>query len=110
MQNLGSYSVDIILDNDEVGFGSTEYIVFRAIDGVSNSDYLYYLICSPLVRNPAIKSMVGSSGRQRVQTDVIANLEIEIPPLSEQKKIGALLKSIDDKIAINNAINNNLAA
>ena len=97
-----------ILDNDEVGFGSTEYIVFRAIDGVSNSDYLYYLICSPLVRNPAIKSMVGSSGRQRVQTDVIANLEIEIPPLSEQKKIGALLKSIDDKIAINNAINNNL--
>ena len=97
-----------VLSNDEVGFGSTEYIVFRAIDGVSDADFLYYLICSPLVRNPAIKSMVGSSGRQRVQTDVVANLDIELPPLEEQRKIGELLKTFDDKIKLNNAINNNL--
>lgn len=97
-----------ILSNDEIGFGSTEYIVFRAIDGVSDADFLYYLICSPLVRNPAIKSMVGSSGRQRVQTDVVANLGIELPPLEEQRKIGELLKTFDDKIKLNNEINNNL--
>ena len=99
-----------VLSDGEVGFGSTEYIVFRAIDGVSDADFLYYLICSPLVRNPAIKSMVGSSGRQRVQTDVVANLDIELPPIEEQRKIGSLLKAIDDKIQLNNAINNNLAA
>ena len=97
-----------VLKDGEVGFGSTEYIVFRAIDGVSDADFLYYLICSPLVRNPAIKSMVGSSGRQRVQTDVVANLDIELPPIEEQRKIGGLLKTIDDKIELNNAINNNL--
>lgn len=97
-----------ILNNDEIGFGSTEYIVFRAIDGVSDADFLYYLMCSPLVRNPAIKSMVGSSGRQRVQTDVVANLDIELPPLEEQRKIGELLKTFDDKIKLNNEINNNL--
>ena len=97
-----------ILDNDEIGFGSTEYIVFRAIDGVSDADFLYYLICSPLVRNSAIKSMVGSSGRQRVQTDVVANLDIELPPIEEQRKIGGLLKTFDDKIKLNNEINNNL--
>ena len=97
-----------ILNNDEIGFGSTEYIVFRAIDGVSDADFLYYLICSPLVRNPAIKSMVGSSGRQRVQTDVVANLDIELPPIEEQRKIGGLLRTFDDKIKLNNEINNNL--
>ena len=97
-----------ILNNDEIGFGSTEYIVFRAIDGVSDADFLYYLICSPLVRNPAIKSMVGSSGRQRVQTDVVANLYIELPPIEEQRKIGGVLKTFDDKIKLNNEINNNL--
>lgn len=97
-----------VLSDDEVGFGSTEYIVFRAIDGVSDADFLYYLICSPLVRNPAIKSMVGSSGRQRVQTDVVASLNIEIPPFEEQRKIGGLLKVLDDKIELNNQINNNL--
>lgn len=97
-----------VLNDDEVGFGSTEYIVFRAINGVSDSDFLYYMICSPVVRNPAIKSMVGSSGRQRVQTDVVANLDIELPHIEEQRKIGSVLRLLDDKIAINNEINNNL--
>ena len=97
-----------ILDTEEVGFGSTEYIVFRAIDGVTDEDYLYYLVCSPIVRDIAIKSMVGSSGRQRVQTDVVKGIEIELPTLDEQRKIGSLLKSLDDKIAVNNKINENL--
>lgn len=97
-----------ILNDEEVGFGSIEYIVFRAKEGITDKDYLYYLVCSPEVREPAIKSMVGSSGRQRVQTDVVKNLEIEIPPLTEQEKIGSILKLIDDKIALNDSINKNL--
>ncbi len=97
-----------ILDSNEVGFGSTEYIVFRAKKNLTTPDFVYYLICSSFVRDPAIKSMVGSSGRQRVQTDVIANLDIYFPKLSDQVKIAGVLKSLDDKIALNNAINNNL--
>lgn len=97
-----------ILNDGEVGFGSTEYIVFRAKEGIANKDYLYYLVCSPEVREPAIKSMVGSSGRQRVQTDVVKNLEIDVPPLVDQEKIGSFLKSFDDKIALNDRINKNL--
>ena len=97
-----------ILNDGEVGFGSTEYIVFRAKEGIADKDYLYYLVCSPEVRELAIKSMVGSSGRQRVQTDVVKNLEIDVPPLVEQEKIGSFLKLFDDKIALNDKINNNL--
>ena len=98
-----------ILDNDEVGFGSTEYIVFRALKE-TDEDYLYYLITSPSVREPAIKSMVGSSGRQRVQIDVVKNLELSIPPYDVQRRIGSMLKTIDDKIQLNTKINENLAA
>lgn len=98
-----------ILNDGEVGFGSTEYIVFRAKEGIADKDYLYYLVCSPEVREPAIKSMVGSSGRQRVQTDVVKNLEIDVPSLVEQEKIGSFLKAFDDKIALNDRINKNLA-
>lgn len=97
-----------ILDDNEVGFGSTEYIVFRAREGLTTPDFVYYLVNSPLVRNPAIKSMVGSSGRQRVQTDVVGNLEICFPTIPEQVKIASILKSLDDKIALNNKINCNL--
>lgn len=95
------------LNDGEIGFGSTEYIVFRAKDGV-DPNYLYYLICSSLVRDPAIKSMVGSSGRQRVQTNVVANLQVSVPDLEEQIKIGGLLKALDDKIQLNTQINKNL--
>lgn len=97
-----------ILEEGEIGFGSTEFIVFRAKENIADEDYLYYLVCSPLVRDPAIKSMVGSSGRQRVQTDVVQNLEIDVPDLDTQRRIGGLLKSLDNKIAVNNAINTNL--
>lgn len=99
-----------ILEKGEIGFGSTEYIVFRAKPEVADEDYLYYLVCSPLVRETAIKSMVGSSGRQRVQTDVMQNLIIDVPDFTIQKKIGSVLKMFDDKIALNNKINENLSA
>ncbi len=97
-----------VLDEDEVGVGSTEYIVFRARRGITDENYVYYLVCSPLIRDVAIKSMVGSSGRQRVQTDVVENIEINLPDFAEQQKIGDILKSLDDKIALNKRINNNL--
>lgn len=97
-----------ILDENEIGFGSTEYIVFRAKEEVTDPDYVYYLVCSSNIREVAIKSMVGSSGRQRVQTDVVQNIEIEMPIFDEQVKIASILKSFDDKITLNNAINDNL--
>lgn len=96
------------LDNGEVGFGSTEYIVFRSIEGVTDSKFVYYFVTSPWFRNIAIKSMVGSSGRQRVQQSVLENLEVNIPPLEEQKRIAAILGSLDDKIELNRRINANL--
>ena len=108
LENGKTAKVDI-LDDSEVGFGSTEYIVFRAKEDV-DEDFLYYLVCSSIVREPAIKSMVGSSGRQRVQTDVVQNLDIAVPPYEEQCLIGGILKNLDDKIKINNKINENLAA
>ena len=97
-----------VLETGEVGFGSTEYIVFRAKDGC-DPDFLYYLVTSPIVREPAIKSMVGSSGRQRVQTDVLQKLLVKVPDLEAQKAISEILKSLDDKINANRKINDNLA-
>lgn len=97
-----------ILEENEVGFGSTEYIVFRAKKEIADADYVFYLVRSPIVRDTAIKSMVGSSGRQRVQIGVIQDMEVPFPDLTTQRKIASILKNLDDKIMINNRINNNL--
>lgn len=66
------------LDGDEVGFGSTEYIVMRPRQ-VTLTEYTYFLARSNVFRAYAIQSMVGTSGRQRVQNDSIAAYEIAIP-------------------------------
>lgn len=97
-----------ILDEGEVAFGSTEFIVMRAKIGISDPQYIYYLATSPEFRNVAIKSMVGSSGRQRVQLKVLEDLELCVPPLEEQRKIGRILAEYDDKIVLNKKINDNL--
>lgn len=99
-----------ILDDGEVGFGSTEYIVFRNIEGVTDSKFVYYFVTSPWFREIAIKSMVGSSGRQRVQQSVLENLEVNLPSLDEQRRIAGILGSLDDKIELNRRINANLEA
>ena len=108
LENGKTAKVDV-LDDNEVGFGSTEYIVFRAKEG-NDPNFVYYLVTSPEVREPAIKSMVGSSGRQRVQTDVVKGLKVKVPELREQQAIASVLKVLDDKIATNIRINDNLTA
>ncbi|WP_088742134.1 restriction endonuclease subunit S [Streptococcus mutans] len=94
-----------LLDKNEVGFGSTEFIVARAKESISDENFVYYLMLNPSIREVAIKSMVGTSGRQRVQLDVVKNHEILCPPLEEQIQIGKILSVIDDKIENNKKIN-----
>lgn len=107
LENGKTAFVDILADG-EVAFGSTEFIVMRAREGMSDPQFVYYLATSPVFRNVAIKSMVGSSGRQRVQQGVLDELELTVPPIDEQQKIGAFLAMLDKRIEINLKINDNL--
>ena len=97
-----------ILDQGELAFGSTEFLVLREKAEISNSKYIFYLSLSPTVKELAIKSMVGSSGRQRVQNDVFKNIRIPLPHLKEQEAIANTLSVLDDKIENNNKIAKNL--
>jgi type I restriction enzyme S subunit len=99
-----------LLDDGEVGFGSTEYIVLREKPGVSDKQFLYYFSISPTFREVAILSMTGSSGRQRVQTEVVEKHLFDIPTLPEQKAIAAILSSLDDKINLLHRQNKTLEA
>ena len=84
-----------------VGFGSTEFFVFRGKDGVSDSDFVYYLSRTDTIRDPAVKSMVGASGRQRADKSVVDNVQVLAPLLSQQKQIADVLSTYDDLIENN---------
>ncbi|CAM1350892.1 restriction endonuclease subunit S [Tenacibaculum ascidiaceicola] len=90
------------------GFGSTEFLVFRGKENISDNDFVYYLSREPFVRQFAESNMIGTSGRQRIAKEAFQNLKLELPPLPEQKAIANILSVIDDKIENNLAINKTL--
>ncbi|MCG1265146.1 restriction endonuclease subunit S [Staphylococcus epidermidis] len=107
LENGKTAYVDI-LEDDEIAFGSTEFFVLRPIDNKLDSQFLYYLFRTKKVREIIIKSMTGTSGRQRAQKDSILEYECEVPTIEYQRKIAIILKNLDDKIEINKKIITNL--
>ena len=97
------------LQEDEIGFGSTEFIVLRAKENIDER-FLYYLSISPEFRKQAISLMEGTSGRKRVNENALKLSDFLIPDFEEQKKIANILSAIDDKISLNNQINQELEA
>jgi len=83
---------------NKVGFGSSEYYVFRGNPGVSDTEFVYYLSRWDDVREHAEINLDGTSGRQRVPKACFDDLVIHMPPLSEQTAIASILSSLDNKI------------
>lgn len=95
---------------DGIGFGSTEFHVLRGREGVSDTDFVYYLSRWDEVRVHAEHSLEGSSGRQRVPKEAFDNLYLILPSLDEQHQIASILSSLDDKIDLLNRENATLEA
>lgn len=68
-------------------------------------DFLYYLLC-----NTNITSAVTGAVQMKVSQKNLLNIELPLPPLETQRRIAAILSSLDDKIENNNCINRNLEA
>lgn len=81
-----------------IGFGSTEFLVFRSKGNVSDNDFVFYLSRWDEVRGYAESRFEGTSGRQRVPKNCFNNLFLNLPPLPEQTAIAEVLSSLDDKI------------
>ncbi|MRT35562.1 restriction endonuclease subunit S [Xylella fastidiosa subsp. multiplex] len=97
------------LPNNAVGHGSTEFIVMAAKDS-SDEDFVYYVARHPEFRAYAQGRMEGTSGRQRVSWQAIADYEIPDFSSLERNRIGSVLSSIDNLIANNRRVNQVLEA
>lgn len=87
--------------NNHFAHGSTEFIIIRGRNGITDNSFAYYLTKWEVVLNFCISQMTGSSGRQRVPISALSHLKVSIPSLHEQKAISCILGSIDDKIELN---------
>ncbi len=73
-----------------------------------NHDYLYYYLIQQDVRYNLAASADGSANQANISPSQIKSIEINLPPLEEQKAIANILSTIDNKIEVNNQINKTL--
>lgn len=83
------------------------WISDNAIVGkVNDGNDFYY--CYYLLKRLNLNSRHVGSGQPLMTQEILNNIEINICDYETQRKIGKILKNIDDKVKINNKINNNL--
>ena len=93
---------------DKCGGCSSDVLCLRAISGIDKT-YLYYLLSQDSFFEHVMSGAKGSK-MPRGDKSQIMNWVVDILDIGEQKRIGSFLKSIDDKIVLNNRINHNLMA
>lgn len=98
---VGVYCGSVFLVKDEcwVSDNAIKAICYDNMD----LSYLYYLLSSLYLN----ERRIGTSQPLLTQ-NILNNIEVDVPTLDKQKKIASVLESLDEKIRLNNEINNNL--
>lgn len=77
----------------------------RANESIIDTDYLYYLVKLKVVE---LKHNSHGSVFDTITRDTFNGIEVDIPSKPTQRQIGRLLSKLDEKIELNDKINNNL--
>jgi type I restriction enzyme S subunit len=107
LENGKAAYVDYLADG-EVGWGSTEFIVLRATPPLPKP-LAYLLTRQQDFRKHAIRSMTGTSGRQRAQETAIGQYRIAVADTSIYSALGEFLGAFFAKIKSNANENKTLA-
>jgi type I restriction enzyme S subunit len=81
-----------------IGFGSTEFHVFRSTGAVL-PDYLFHFLRQETFRKSAEAEMTGSVGQKRVPAEFLLGVTLPIPPLDEQRRIVAAVERLLERVA-----------
>jgi type I restriction enzyme S subunit len=79
----------------------------RPITNLTHPQYMRYWFRSDKFRN-YINSTVSMTTRANLNMSILSSIKVDLPNLDKQKAIANILASLDDKIELNNKINQNL--
>lgn len=96
LENGKTGYVQFLSDEDAVAFGSTEFIVMRERE--LTREMIYLLARSEALRDHAIKSMSGATGRQRVQERCFDTFFVAVPPPSLRDRFSACVRPIFEAV------------
>lgn len=105
----GKTGLITLLEEDEIGFGSTEFIVLRGKNMIL-SCFGAFLSRSELFRKYAIANMLGTSGRKRVEATKIGTFPIALPTIDLLEKFEKMISAHFKQATINTKENQELAS
>lgn len=103
------YSAKVPFSNERIYLHNQRIGLVEFKNSDIDKDYLYWFMRSPLYQKTVLSTSSGSTVKH-TSPDRICSISIPVPDYSIQRKISSILSSIDDKIELNNKINDNLAA
>lgn len=89
----GKTAVVDMLHPDEVGWGSTEYVVLSPVAMFSTA-WIYCLVRNERIRHFTIRSMTGTSGRQRFKADRFSQYRIVLPEAVDLVRFNAVVEPL----------------
>ena len=105
--SVGTVGVPYIVKNEKFYFKDGIINWIRKYANNIYFKYLYYWLISPIGKTQIDSYLIGST-QKALTIEAIKKLEINLPPLNIQKKIAKILSDIDERIELNNKINDNL--
>lgn len=98
-----------VFRSQEIGYLNQRVAKFESKPGLSDKKFLYYLITNPQVANEIVNRGLGSA-QPNISGRDIESIIVDVPSLPTQTAIAEILSSLDDKIELNNKINQELEA
>jgi len=100
-----------VFSSDEYTICSTEFLPLVVNEDVADFDFVYHLLHSDQITNYLTGQNTNTSGsHKRIDPTDFLNIDVIMPSIEEQKRIGAILSNIERKIDLNSEINQNLEA
>ena len=96
------------LDRNDVGIAQ-RLLTLRGKQGILDNEYLLYYLQSP-IGQALLRARETGTTVTGIKQSEFRKIQIDIPDIENQRKIGGILRRLDDKIAVNDNINKNLAA
>ena len=104
----GSTGRNYFYDGNDGTFVYAGFLIKFSIDPLKvNPKYIKYYCQSDAYKN-WVKSFNTGSTRGNINAQTFGNMEISLPPREQQDYLVSILEPLDEKIAINRAINDNL--
>ena len=101
LSNSMSYGLPYVMGID--GYIHDGWFVLKNFENTFDKDYLCNLLISSAIQNQ-YKRLAAGGVVQNISSDLVNSVSVSIPTMMEQKKISSLLNLIDERIATQNKI------